>query len=421
MSRIKYAILAAMALAVVFFLSCSKVDEAIDDAQNIVEHGKCAVSQGEWDATKKKCIKCSEGMSMEGGLCVAAATSEIENEDGSTTILCPPKTKLAGSRCVADVIATDTNAVAGKFYCDYGNLDPNEVDFGIGCFSIEYEEECDQEWGLLVKSCNAADRRKDTPTFCDYGPVDPKHGGGCYRILDNGSDCDLEWGIKTDKCGTNAKWPGGTICPGDKIKVLDECRKASDIGDRNSTYCDYGPFVLNKLDEVEGGCWRISTQEDRDNCLRWGKGVNSCPTYSCPAGTIGTSWGSCEKSKSSSSVNSSSSVKSSSSVVKSSSSETSGSPLYCDYGYIHSSDSDLQLDEGGGCYEIKSENQCDLDWGKFVNSCKEADRRKDMEYCDYGPWNEYGGGCWPIINAEVRAACDLQWATIVKKCAWLNP
>jgi len=425
MNRIKFAIPLAMALGIVSFLSCSKVDEAIEDAQNVVEHAQCAKNQGDWDPNLKKCVKCPEGTTMDrSGTCVAPAASVIENDDSTTTILCPPKTKLVGDKCVASIIATDTNAVTGKLSCDYGKPDPKEVNGdGIGCFAIDYEEECDQEWGQVVKSCNAADRRTDIPMFCDYGPIDPKHGGGCYRILDE-SACDLEWGIVANKCGTQAKWPDGTICPDGKTKVLDECRYPNDIGDKNSIYCDYGPFKLNKLDEVEGGCWEIGTTEERNNCLRWGKGVNKCPVYTCPAGTIEDRWApgdggfSCIKdpnykpssssvTKSSSSVkaNSSSSViviASSSSVTKSSSSVATATK-YCYWGEsecwpINSKDEDADL--------ITVES-CEGDYGMVVSSCKNV----TWDFCDWGePVLEAGKvdkGCFAIRTAKERSDCEL--------------
>lgn len=104
------------------------------------------------------------------------------------------------------------------------------------------------------------------------------------------------------------------------------------------------------------------------------------------------------------------------------------STYFCDYGYINSTD--IKVDEGGGCFEVASKDDCDLEWGKLVNSCKASDRRTDLDYCDYGAWNTYiddngdeqiGGGCWAIRTAEERANCDTRWATIVKKCTWLNP
>ena len=443
MSKIRFAIPVAMALSlsVVSFLSCSKADEAIDDVQNVVDHAKCAKNQGDWDANLKKCVKCLDGMSLEKGVCVAPAASEVENDDGSTTIFCPPKTKLVGDRCVANIIATDTNVVAGKFFCDYGKPDPKEENrSGIGCFPIEFEEECDEEWGVVVKSCNAGDRRKDQAMFCDYGPIDPKHGGGCYRILDE-SACDTDWGIIAAKCGTQGRWPDGNVCPAGKTEVLDECRKTSEIGDKNSLYCDYGPFKLNKLDELEGGCWEVGTSVERTNCLKWGKGVNKCPVYTCPAGTIEDRWAPGDggfgcvkdpsyKPSSSSKLSSSAKAPSSSSVkANSSSSAAPSTPTnFCDYGYVSSTD--IKVDDGGGCYEIEDESECDLEWGKFVKSCKASDRRTDLEYCDYGEWSTYedengdeqiGGGCWPIRNAKDKANCDTKWAKIVKKCTWLNP
>jgi hypothetical protein len=573
MNKIRFVLPIAVAYGVISVfsvLSCSNVEEAIEQ----VQQAQCTSGQGEWDANIKKCVKCPEGtLKNANGQCDVPASDikVIERDDGTSTIICPPRTKLnaVGTGCVADIIATDTNAVASVFYCDYGKPDPNEVDlgWGIDCYPIEYRDECDTDWGRPVKSCAAADRRKDLPYFCDYGPIDPKHGGGCYRILNNGNDCDTEWGIVARSCGTQGRWPDGTVCPTGKTKIqvgeINECRNKSDIGLTNGTYCDYGPFTLNNLNEIEGGCWAIRTQEDRNNCLRWGKGVNTCPSYPCPAGTITNPDGGCKLPATTcptgytliageciqnttptcptgftlvngSCVQNSTGCPSGSTLVNGScvpsspgtkycffgtetncyaigtvlpedgfvvteasckesygtivpscfnvvvqfcdygqpilkngdvdggcypihnEDELSGcstvvstcpnytcpagytktdwgwpgqvgcvndepvTPFYCDYGYIHSKDADLQLDGAGGCFEVKNEEGCDLNWGVFVNSCKATDRRKDLKYCDYGPWNQWGGGCWPIRNDKDEASCDTRYANIVDKCLWLN-
>jgi len=106
-------------------------------------------------------------------------------------------------------------------------------------------------------------------------------------------------------------------------------------------------------------------------------------------------------SSSSSPSSSSSSQRSSSSSQRSSSSSAGGS-FYCDYGYEYYPAPNVI--EGGGCFEIASASECSQD-GKLVNSCLPRDRRTDLEYCDYGPWDEYGGGCWPIKTVSERNKC----------------
>jgi len=420
MNKIKFVLPAVAVLSIAFILSCSNVENAVQQSQ-------CTANQGEWDATLKKCIKCPDGTDMSDGQCVSTTTvTTIIQEDGTITIICPARTKLNESRtaCVADIVVVDPNAATGKFYCDYGKLDSLAVDWHDDCVEIQYQSECDNDWGRLVPSCQAKDRRTDF-VYCDFGP------GECYWVLKD-SDCDTEWGIVASQCGTHGKYPNGTVCPAGKSEVLNECRKTSDIGDRNSIYCDYGPFTLNNLDELEGGCWEIQdwegnsakTAENRTNCLKWGKGVNTCPVYSCPAGWLKTEWGGCEKDPNVKPSSSSVTKSSSSSVIKSSSSGASGSAFFCDYGYVSSTDADLQLSEGGGCFEIETESECNLEWGKLVRSCNAVDRRNDLEYCDYGPWNQWGGGCFRINSQAERDNClegvIKGYAEIVSICAWLN-
>jgi len=387
MNKAKF-VLPVAVLGIAFVLSCSNLGEKADEVQQQIDDNQqqiddikrqvqCSATQGEWDADLKKCVKCPDGMTKQGIECVATG-NVFEGEDGTTTIICPPKTKLNGSGvCVANAITTDSGTVASSnLFCDYGKPDPKEESIsGIGCFTIEYAEECDKDWGKLVKSCNDKDRRRDAPNFCDYGPIDPAHGGGCYRILNNGSDCDTEWGIVADKCGTQGRWPDGTVCPAGKSEVLNECRKTSEIGDRNGIYCDYGPFKLNNLDELEGGCWDVLDQKDRTNCLKWGKGVNTCPTsYTCPTGWQKTSWNGCEKIS---------------------------TPITCSSGYTL---------VNGSCVPNIS-TSCPTGYTLVNGSCVQNQTQK--EYCDWGPPDisdvgsngVLGGGCWPIDTQEDRYGC----------------
>jgi len=534
MNKVRFVLSAAMVLSIAFLLSCTKIDEAVQQSQ-------CASNQGEWDADAKMCVKCPSGTYMSDGQCVATTPPTVvvvDSTTGATKTVCPPKTKLneSGNACVADIVAVDPNAASGKYYCDYGKLDPLAVDSHDDCVEIEYQSECDKDWGKLVKSCEDKDRRNDLK-YCDYGPPD-QWGGGCYLILNN-NDCDTQYGIVASVCGTHGKYPNGTVCPAGKVKVGNECRN-NDVGiiDGTATHCDWGaPHIENG--EVQGDCWPINDAETRQNCLQWGKGVKTCPTYACPAGTarpspgaacaIGTTptptpptpptpgvkycfWGKasecwpiegyddiktdadCEERggmavASCSNVtwsfcdwgqpvltaaggvergcwairtteqrqicqrdgrivsscpeytcpagtkpatdygwgNSGCEIKqdfvpSSSSITHSSSSSSdpsSGTSLYCDYGYVSSTNAELQLSDGGGCFEIGTESECDFEWGKLVNSCNAADRRKDLEFCDYGPWNQWGGGCWRINSQQERNSCID--GKIVKKCDWLNP
>jgi len=119
MSRIKF-ILPIAVLGAIFVLSCSNADEAI-------QHAQCTATQGEWDADAKKCVMCPTGTTKQpDGQCVAS-TSTLVREDGTIIIICPARTTLNESRtaCVADIIAVDPNAATGKYYCDYGKLDPS--------------------------------------------------------------------------------------------------------------------------------------------------------------------------------------------------------------------------------------------------------------------------------------------------------
>jgi len=441
MSKFRFVLPIAAAVGVISVLSCSNVEDALQQGQEVVQQAQCTSGQGEWDANIKKCVKCPEGTIKNGdGQCDVPAgdIKVIERDDGTSTIICPPRTKLnaSGTGCVADVIATDTNAVASVFYCDYGKQDPNEVDlgWGIDCYPIEYSDECDKDWGKLVKSCNATDRRKDQPYFCDYGPVDPAHGGGCYRILNNGSDCDLEWGIVARSCGTQGRWPNGTVCPAGKTKIqvgnVNECRKTSDIGLTNGAYCDYGPFKLNNLNEVEGGCWGISTQEDRNNCLRWGKGVNTCPTYTCPAGTITNSYGGCDLPATtcpsgytlvagSCVENTGPNCPTGFTLINGSCVQNSGGS--CPSGYTLVSGSCVLNSNGtkycfygtsDNCYQIGSrevaatEAVCKSNYGMVTTSCFNV----TTPFCDYGApvidaYGDVSGGCYPIRNDDDLGNC----------------
>jgi len=315
MSKLKFVLPIATALGVVLLLSCSSIEDAIQES-------KCNSNQGEWDATAKVCVKCPEGTTKQAdGQCVAAAVGSV----------CPPRTRPnANGVCVADVVAVDPTVAAGTYYCDYGVVDSLiEVGEG-GCFEIEYESQCDRDWGRLVPSCQTRDRRTDALTYCDFGPVD-EYGGGCYLVL-NASDCDQDWGIVANRCGTQIKWPGGTVCPTGAGKTV-----LADIG------------------------------------------------YACARD----------------------------------SGITDGTARYCDYGYKHSTAP--QVDDGGGCFEVAKASDCEGEYGQLVNSCNPSDRRTDLDYCDYGRWNEYGGGCYAIRTSAERSSCNTQYATIVKKCLWLNP
>jgi len=106
------------------------------------------------------------------------------------------------------------------------------------------------------------------------------------------------------------------------------------------------------------------------------------------------------QSSSSIAPSSSSVVPSSSSSAPQSSSSNQSSKLYCDFGPVN--------DSGGGCFEIADASECDTDWGQVVNSCN-----TEQLYCDFGPVNDFGGGCFEITNAS---ECDTDWGQVVNSC-----
>jgi len=299
--------------------------------------------------------------------------------------MCPARTTAnADGLCVADIIKVDpnNNVTKGKFYCDYGDPDPKATQefTGSGCVEVEYESQCDKDWGELVKSCKAADRRKDI-IYCDFGPEN-EYGGGCYWILSE-KDCDKDWGIVEKTCGKHIAWDGGTICPSGEGK-----NTLSDMGyncrppfDPASKYCDYGkPYIDEESGNVYGDCWPISTQTDRDECIKYGTGVQKCPaTYTCPAGTSRPSAGAaCEKTGSNPNPTPTPSGK------------------YCYYG------------TATNCYKIGSsgaseatEAKCEESNGKVVQDCNNV----VLEYCDWGQPDITGKGCWAIRNATDLQNC----------------
>ena len=75
------------------------------------------------------------------------------------------------------------------------------------------------------------------------------------------------------------------------------------------------------------------------------------------------------------------------------------SKQFCDFG---------PFDQyGGGCYLISNESECDTRYGTVRPSCP----RK--QYCDFGPVTSYGGGCFEVENAS---DCDLEWGTLANSC-----
>jgi len=472
MNKIKFAIPLAITLSIVSFLSCSKEEEAVIEAQ-------CSLDQGEWDKTTKKCVKCPDGtIKRADGKCVVSADAIVQ-EDGKITIVCPAGTKLdeKSNVCVANIIEVDPNATAGKYYCDYGEPDPKATSAGEGCVEIKYKEECDSKWGKLVSSCKEADRRPtDDIKYCDYGS-----SGGCYQIL-NDKDCDEKYGKVVNSCGNTVK-----------------------------KYCDQGkPYIDGKDGKdgyVQGGCFSITSEKESTYCLSDGYTiVDKCPKYNCPTGTteIINYWGdfACEPIKkedpppstlycfdgktncykiSSDKAESEKCYENGNKVVtnceyvapptssassstlycfdgktncykissdkaesekcyenggkvvtscdnyvptSSASSSTSSSPYYCDYGPKYST---ATQQEGGGCFGIKDKNECSSE-GKLVSSCQDKDRRTDLNFCDQGKWTtdkngKITGGCWlmkPDMTTQDKNDCYANGGTIVPKCSWLN-
>jgi len=383
MNKIKFVLLCVALLSVAFLSSCTKIDEAVQQSQ-------CASNQGEWDANTKMCVKCPSGTSMsEEGQCVAVtAPTQVIREDGSSVVICPARTKLNenGTACVADIVVVDPNAATGKFYCDYGKLDSLAVDTHDDCVEIEYQSECDKDWGKLVPSCQDKDRRTDLK-YCDYGPPD-QWGGGCYLILNN-NDCDTQYGIVASVCGTHGKYPNGTVCPAGKVKIpgVNECR-TSDAGITDSTaiYCDWGaPHIENG--EVQGDCWPINDAETRQNCLKWGKGVKTCPTYACPAGTARPSPGAA------------------CAITSTPKPTPPTTTKYCFYGQ------ETECWPISGTTTVES---CETDYGMVVTSCSNV----TWEFCDWGQPVITNGkvdkGCFAIRTTKDRSDC--QYGTIRTSC-----
>jgi hypothetical protein len=93
-----------------------------------------------------------------------------------------------------------------KAYCDYGEPTTGSEN---GCKTVTEKDSkgsiCDLEYGILVKSCNSLDRRKDL-IYCDWGEYKGPNNGGCYRAPDNSAD-------KCRAANGNAK----TKCPEDSL------------------------------------------------------------------------------------------------------------------------------------------------------------------------------------------------------------
>ena len=175
---------------------------------------------------------------------------------------------------------------------------------------------------------------------------------------------------------------GQYACPtGTTLNANNMCVAGIIAVDPNTTpqttkyYCDYGqPYIEDR--EVFGDCWRIGNQTDRDNCSKWGKEVDACPTYSCPAGTARPAPGwACEIG-----------------AVP--------AEKYCYYG------------KATECWPItvydtyvKTESDCEAHYGIVVTSCSGV----VVTYCDWGqPYIEDGkaqGGCWSIKNATEERNC----------------
>jgi len=417
MSKIKFVLPIATTLGVAFILSCSSSMEEVAKTQ-------CTVTQGEWNEVTKQCESCPQGTNKFGdGRCVAPP---IQLADG--TFICPARTtKSADGLCVADIIAVDPNAATGKYYCDYGKLDPLAVDTHDNCIEIEYQSQCDT-WGKLVPSCQAKDRRIDIK-YCDYGPKDEWSEGGCYWIL-NAKDCDTEYGIVDTKCGNHGKYPNGTVCPVGKTKIkvgnINECRTGdAGITDGTATHCDWGVPSTDEKGESTGGCWPMNTQDDRNNCLRWGKGVKTCPNYNnnskyCFYGTASQCY----------QINNSTEEAACDGLVVTDCNNVSVS--YCDYGQpTITADGSLI----GNCWAIttKTKDECS---GTINNSCPnytcpagttkfkddvwgssacELTATPSTKYCYYGKATE----CWEISDygdIKTESDCEENYGQVVQDC-----
>ena len=413
MNKIKFVLPIAVVLGVAFVLSCTNAEEALQQSQ-------CSANQGTWDEATKQCMKCPDGTTRLDGQCIASA---IQLADGSYA--CPAGTALNKNKmCVAGIIAVDPNATKGKFYCDYGKLDPLAEGTHNDCIEIEYASQCDT-WGKLVSSCQDKDRRNDI-RYCDYGPVN-EWGGGCYWVLDT-NDCDKDWGIISNKCGTQAQWTNGTICPtGEGRFSIDKCNtnsnttskycfygKATECWEINGygdvkteadceanfgmvtttcsnvtwQFCDWGQPIVKNDGKVDRGCFAIRTTKDRSDCQGGGGTIrNSCPTtYTCPTGTKKADWGwnqfACEPIEG---------VKPTPTVEE-----------YCYYG------------KASNCWPIGNATDKANCEGLVVKDCNNV----SVSYCDYGqptisggiaPSGLLNGGCWAITKDQclgtVRSSC----------------
>jgi len=391
MSKFRF-VLPAVALSIAFLSSCSKMEDEMQKREEEVQKNQCASNQGEWDESAKMCVKCPSGTSMSEGQCVAATPpTTVVLEDGTTITICPARTKLNEKGvCVADIIEVDPNAAAGKYYCDWGKLDPLAVDTHDECYEIEYQSECDNEWGRLVNSCNDNDRRKDF-IYCDFGP------GECYWVL-KASDCDTDWGVVANKCGTHGKYPNGTVCPNGQskrqVEGINYCTEGEPgLTDGTATHCDWGaPHIENG--EVQGDCWPINDAETRLNCLKWGKGVKTCPVYSCPAGTSRpTPVAACEISGS---------------VINPSSSSVVTTTKYCYYGKA------TECWPINGYGDVKTEADCEAVYGQVVEDCNNV----VLKYCDWGQPVLVDGkvdkGCFSIRSEKDLQDC--QYGKILDSC-----
>jgi hypothetical protein len=124
-----------------------------------------------------------------------------------------------------------------------------------------------------------------------------------------------------------------------------------------------------------GDCWSLE-ETVRTDCLNYGKGVTTCPTYQCPAGTARPNPGAaCEIGG-----------------------VTPPNPTsYC---YWKANDC-----WPIGVASLPSEEYCENEYGKIVSSCSGV----VIDYCDWGPFvingNKVDGGCWPNMKRAEITNC----------------
>ena len=90
--------------------------------------------------------------------------------------------------------------------------------------------------------------------------------------------------------------------------------------------------------------------------------------------------------------------------------------VYCDYGYAttnHKTDWCVAITEVDPEADICG--PVGDDDGEPVESCNSADRREDLIYCDWGPVNSDGGGCYRAENNS-KELCTASSGTWRLKC-----